>query len=160
MVMDNSSLAAELNVALDYFIERQRIVAGAMSDLGVDLDKVSRIGAFAWGYLKGMPSPSEHKEVPQEGFWTDQTDQKWKYFLHGKGCRLVNCETSEPIDWDCPDVSRCDPWKFSYHLEWQLNHFGNKYPLLSIWVNTNGRGLVDDLVMDLVEKGLISRDKF
>ena len=38
----------ELYQAINYFIERQELVAQAMLDLGLDLDLIAREGAMAW----------------------------------------------------------------------------------------------------------------
>jgi hypothetical protein len=38
----------ELYKAIIYFIERQKLVAQAMLDLGLDLGLIARFGAIAW----------------------------------------------------------------------------------------------------------------
>ena len=53
----------------------------------------------------------------QSGAW-----QEWRYWIHGIGCKLVHVQTSEPLEWDVPELNgfRFD-W-FWEHLLWRLNH--------------------------------------
>jgi hypothetical protein len=134
----------ELSNALAYFIERQKLVAQALVELGLDLNEVAEFKSAAWssgGKLKGdnshiaSVSPDNaqvqvlfqvakralEKNLSQSGIWRDHENNEWQYFLHGGGCRLTNRKTGEPIDWDCPDVNSYDKYKFLHHLEWQLS---------------------------------------
>ena len=141
----------ELRGALDYFIGRQKLVAQAMTEMGLDLNEVAEYKGLAWGAglssdesgkaVKSTENYDEYAEsenplarklyqvakrtsernLPQHGIWHDHEQNEWKYFLHGGGCRLVNYKTGEPIDWDCPDVNSYDKYKFLCHFEWQLS---------------------------------------
>ena len=148
MISQNESreqIKEELRNALAYFIDRQKLVAQAMTELGLDLNEVAEFKAFAWSsgaksdkdddqipmaipesenaYVKRLfqvAKQASERNLPQSGVWQDNEDNEWRYFLHGGGCRLTNIKTGEPIDWDCPDVNSYDRYKFFYHLEWQL----------------------------------------
>lgn len=136
--------------ALAYFIGRQKLVAQAMTEMGLDLDEVAKYGSLAWAsnlppdetgkVVKSVEDFEKHAEsenaeaqkffqiaqrvsernLSQDGIWRDSEQNEWRYFLHGGGCRLTNIKTREPIDWDCPDVNSYDRWKFMFHLQWQL----------------------------------------
>jgi hypothetical protein len=135
----------ELRNALAYFIERQKLVAQAMTELGLDLNEVAEFKSAAWSsgaklnrddsqitmaspesenaYVKKLfqvAKRASERNLSQSGIWRDNENNEWRYFLHGGGCRLTNVKTGEPIDWDCPDVNSYDRYKFLHHLEWQL----------------------------------------
>ena len=141
---NNSQAKEELKNALDYFIERQKLVAQAMIDLGLDLNEVAKFKSAAWSSgskLEGNNSNSasvssdnvqvqelfqvakraSERNLSQSGIWRVDENNEWQYFLHGGGCRLTNMKTGEPIDWDCPDLNSYDKYKFLHHLEWQLS---------------------------------------
>ena len=136
----------ELKIALAYFVERQNLVAQAMTELGLDLNEVAEFKSAVWSsgansnkddtqnsiaslepenaYVKKLfqvAKRASERNLSQSGIWRDSEDNEWRYFLHGGGCRLTNTKTGEPIDWDCPDVNSFDRYKFFYHLEWQLS---------------------------------------
>jgi hypothetical protein len=115
----------ELYKAIIYFIERQKLVAQAMLDLGLDLGLIARFGAIAW--VSGTWILDDEKRA-----WLDQLDKlfvgaefvpgeealieaikrnaerqypqrgtwgendEWEYYLHGGGCLLTNKETGGP----------------------------------------------------------------
>ena len=130
----------ELRNALAYFIERQKLVAQAMMELGLDLQEVAEFKALAWASgkksdialnIEEIEDPyarkiyqvakrASERNISQSGIWKDSENNEWRYFLHGGGCCLTNLQTDEPIDWDCPDTNSYDRYKFFYHLEWQL----------------------------------------
>jgi len=147
----------ELRNALAYFIERQKLVAQAMIELGLDLNEVGKFKAAAWASgaksknnetINTMASFEEiedphvremfqvakrasERNLAQSGIWRDSENNEWRYFLHGGGCRLTNTKTGEPIDWDCPDINSYDRYKFFHHLEWQLTSSERAEKLLS-----------------------------
>ncbi len=142
---------SELKEALTYFIERQKLVAQAMTEMGLDLNEVAQYGALAWvstlppdkngKVVKSVDAYSEYensdneerqkwyqvakraseRNLPQTGIWHDSEQNEWEYTLHGGGCRLVNTKTGEPINWDPPDVNSYDTFKFMYNLKWQIS---------------------------------------
>jgi hypothetical protein len=139
----------DLREALKYFIERQKLVAKAMTEMGLDLDEVAEYGALAWAspdekskenYEKFAQSESiwhrkvyqvakraSERKLPQRGIWRDSEQNEWEYSLHGGGCQLRNIETGEPIDWDAPNVNSYTLMFFERHLLWQMS-----YPYRSI----------------------------
>lgn len=166
---------AELRVALAYFIERQKLVAQAMMDMGLDLIEVGEFGSVTWAWnsqtkntnieedirkqftksdnphMKKMfllALRSSERKLSQSGIWIDSENNDWRYFLHGKGCRLVNVKTEEPIDWDCPDVNKYDRWKFMFHLMWQISSPERAEKLTSThnWVGSSLELLMDEII--------------
>jgi len=168
------SVKAELRVALAYFVERQKLVAQAMLDMGLDLNEVGEFGAAAWVWnpqsestnidddirkqiaksdnpqmkkLFQLALRSSERKLPQSGIWVDRESNEWIYFLHGKGCRLVNVKTGEPIDWDCPDINEYDRWKFMFHLMWQISSSERAEKLISThnWVSNSLEPLMEEI---------------
>ena len=165
---------AELKNALAYYIERQKLVAQAMMELGLDLNEVGEFGPVVWAWnpqseniasqdviteqieksndpyvqkMLQLAIQASERKLPQSGIWVDSEKNDWKYFLHGSGCRLVNVKTGEPIDWDCPDVNRYDIWKFMFHLMWQLSSLERAGELISthIWASHSLEPLVNEI---------------
>jgi hypothetical protein len=62
-----------------------------------------------------------HKHEPNSGVWED-SGQNWTYYIHGKGCRITNNTTSEPIEWDIPDIDVFDRYWFGNWVRWWLNY--------------------------------------
>ena len=141
----NEKVKDELSGALAFFIERQKLVAQALVELGLDLNEVAEFKAAAWSSGEKLKVDNSHivsvnpdnaqmqelfqvskraseRNLSQSGIWRDHENNEWQYFLHGGGCRLTNRKTGEPIDWDCPDVNSYDKYKFLHHLEWQLSY--------------------------------------
>jgi len=171
---------AELKEALAYFIERQKLVAQAMTDFGLDLNEVGEFGAFAWvsdpesdkqssqGKIKPeiaktneprlqkmlqVALRASERALSQSGTWRDGETSEWRYFLHGSGCRLTNMKTGEPIDWDCPDVKKYDKWKFMFHLMWQLSSSDRSRKLISASTLTREtiESLLDEITNDTLD---------
>jgi len=168
---------AELREALAYFIERQKLVAQAMTELGLDLNEVGEFGPIAWASspesdklsaqdkikreiakandprtqkMLQLALRATERALPQGGVWCDGENNKWRYFLHGSGCRLTSVKTGEPIDWDCLDVNKYDKWKFMFHLMWQLSSLerGEKLISTNIWARNSLEPLLDEITND------------
>ncbi len=136
---------------MEYFIERQQLVAQAMLDLGLDLNEMAKYGDLAWcptfengpgklvksaDLLAGFAESDDlerrswyevakratERNLSQSGIWIDKDRNEWEYYLHGQGCMLVNKLTGEPIDWDAPDVKSYKLFFFWRHLIWQLRY--------------------------------------
>jgi hypothetical protein len=175
------SVKQEIYEAIARFIERQKLVAQAMSDFGLDLDMVAQYQAIAWvssvsHIIEDVEKPldlfpegsvlhavSEHAErvkVPQEGRWKDMEGEVWGYYLHGGGCRLTHTHTGEPIDWDCPNVLVFDPWFFQWHLAWQLTSPVHQPSLQHTreWIETHGLNALTALLDEMVCDGMINPD--
>jgi hypothetical protein len=172
-----AKVKAELREAVAYFIERQKLVAQAMTEFGLDLNEVGEFGAFAWVSNPEADQQSSEEKIkqeiakandpriqkmlqvtlrsvgralPQSGIWRDRENNEWRYFLHGSGCRLTNVNTGEPIDWDCPDISKYDKWKFMFHLMWQLSSLERGGKLISThnWISASLEPLLDEIGND------------
>jgi hypothetical protein len=144
---DNRSLAKdELYKAVHYFVDQQQLVVQAMKEMKLDINAIGKFGALGWMSSASSETPqkpldgfekepvnefekeiyavlrhSEEIRVPRKGVWKDQSGQEWNYILHGGGCFLINSETQEPIDWDCPNPKAFDEFFFNTHLEWRLH---------------------------------------
>ena len=169
-----AKVKAELRDALIYFIERQKLVAQAMMNLGLDLNEVGEFGPVAWvsnpesensmsqkeinQQIEKSDNPRTQKmlqlalqaserKIPQSGVWLDKEKNEWRYFLHGSGCRLTNLKTGEPIDWDCPDVNKYDVWKFMFHLMWQVSSLERAGKLISThnWASRSLEPLINEI---------------
>lgn len=161
----------ELYHAITHFIERQKLVAQAMVDLGLDLGEVGCYGVLAWA--ADLPSdwaiiqfgaekiPEDHKlysmrkrvealQLPDKGVWVDPDGNEWEYYLHGRGCRLTNTLTGEPIDWEC-NVPAFETWFFLQYLEWQLNSPDWKARLAHTqeWIQIRGLDSVRELIREI-----------
>lgn len=142
----------DLQEALRYFIERQKLVAQAMTEMGLDLDEVAAYGILTWvsefppdkngkiskpveNFKKMAESESaeqrklyqvakraSERNLPRCGIWRDREQNEWEYSLHGIGCLLKNVKTGEPIDWDAPNVNSYTPMFFEQNLLWQISH--------------------------------------
>jgi len=171
-----AKVKTELREALAYFIERQKLVAQAMIELGLDLDEVGEFGAFAWASnpeaeklsaqdkitqeiakandprtrkMLQLALRASERTLPQSGVWRNGENSEWRYFLHGSGCRLTNIQTGEPIDWDCPDVNKYDKWKFMFHLMWQLSSLerGGRLISTNIWARNSLELMLDEITI-------------
>ena len=171
----------ELLQTINYFVQRQALVAQALQDFGLDLEAMAVLGAGGWtiGFegatdlYDGLPPNFEAsfrntlrrmigKKTPrvnQIGSWRDHEGETWNYFMHGGGCQLTNTITGEVIDWDCPDITRFDAFKFAFHLEWQIQNFPEKYPNLTKYVSHNDLQSVEhNLIPELVNEGKLKKD--
>ena len=171
----------ELLQAVTYFVQRQGLVAQALQDFGLDLGAIAVLGAGGWtigfeGAKQMYQMPPQNFEadfrnalqrmienqtpsVNQTGNWKDKAGETWNYFMHGGGCRLRHGITGEVIDWDCPDTSRFDAFKFAFHLEWQVKNYPEKYPNLTKYLRSNdSHSIVQNLIPDLVNEGRLKKD--
>lgn len=157
----------ELHEAVVRFVERQKLVAQAMVDLGLDLEEVERYGVAAWAAelppgwtitqsdiekvpdghkIYSMRKRVEALRLPARGVWVDRDGNEWEYFLHGKGCLLTNKHTGEPIDWEC-NVVGLSIWFFLRYLEWQLTsaEWRDRLVYTRKWVQSKGVDSIYDL---------------
>lgn len=141
--------------AISYYIERQKIVAQALTDLGFDIhtsrdqnEKQARKEIEKWLAHVG--------EISHRGIWVDNDNNEWEYYVHGGGCRLINVNTREPIEWDVPNLDTFDPFFFHDNLFWQFraeNRY-DKVGAVLFWVNH----AVDELIKELVDEGKLNKD--
>lgn len=171
----------ELLEAIAYFVERQKLVAQALKDFGLDLQVMVILGAGGWtlgaegakqmlevspnnlgdrisNALKRMVEKNTPK-VNQNGTWQGKNGETWNYFLHGGGCRLRHPITGEVIDWDPPSVIHFDVFKFGFHLEWQIEKFSDKFSNLVTYIRQNELSAVEHkLIPELVNEGKLVED--
>ena len=135
----------ELYKAIQHFVERQQIVVQAMLDMKLDINAIGKFASLGWASsassengqkpldrfqkepasefekeIYAVMKRSEEIKVPRKGVWKDKTGEEWNYVLHGGGCLLINLETQEPVDWDCPNPKAFDETFFFVHLDWRL----------------------------------------
>jgi hypothetical protein len=90
-----------------------------------------------------------HGEL-QKGIWKND----WKFWVHGIGCRLTHISTSEPLEWDAPDVHSFRFDWFWHHLLWRCQ-FDNEDPIVAKtkdWVTQSSEVAVEQ---DLVSRHII-----
>ena len=171
----------ELLQAITYFVQRQALVAQALQDFGLDLDAIAVLGAGGWtigfegakqlyqmlpqnfedNFRNALQRMIENQtpSVNQIGTWEDKAGETWNYFMHGGGCRLINAITGEVIDWDCPDTTRFDRFKFAFHLEWQIQNFPNNYSHLTKYLSNGVLHSIEHmLIPELVNEGRLRKD--
>ena len=171
----------ELLQSIAYFVQRQALVAQALQDFGLDLNAIAVLGAGGWtigsegakqlyqtlpqnfetNFRNALQRMIENQtpSVNQTGNWEDKTGETWSYFMHGGGCQLINKITGEVIDWDCPDTTRFDRFKFAFHLEWQIQNFPDNYPHLTKYLSNNDLHTIGhNLIPDLVNEGRLKKD--
>lgn len=171
----------ELFLAIACFIQRHALVAEALRAFGLDLDAIAvlRVGGWTLGLegakdmFQDLPPSFEIKfrnallrmienttpRINQTGNWQDKDGETWNYFMHGGGCRLRNAITGEVIDWDCPDTSGFDVFKFVFHLEWQIQNFPDQYPNLTNYLSKHDlRSIERNLIPELVNEGRLKKD--
>ena len=168
----------EIYDAIAYFIERQKLVAQAMIDMGLDLEEVGEYGSLVWSSNENVADAqlleddaledeqlrkifaiakrARARRLPQKGIWKDKNNDEWKYFLHGGGCLLTNVHTGERINWNCPNVLAFDLWFFLDHLEWQLKSPDrkDKFQNTRYWIQT----LAGTLISEMIEEGRINKN--
>jgi len=101
------------------FVQRQNFALAALSEIRPDLLDENRI----------RPT-KEYIKSTQSGYWGE--DKEWRYFIHGRGCRLIHRVTGEPIEWDGPEVQRFDPYWFLNWVVWLLTQEDKSEPIRTI----------------------------
>lgn len=101
---------------LETFITRQYLVFTAMQEIAPDkLYDIPRamIESEIDGVLRHIPKPRPDY---------CGSNNEWKVWVHGIGCKLTNVESGEPIEWDAPDTQVFDAYWFSNWLTWHLKN--------------------------------------
>jgi hypothetical protein len=135
--------------AIYYYVDRQKLVAQAVTELGIDKTLLTPEKILQWSELRA--------KIPTSGSWTDEDGGKWIYFLHGYGCRLTNLKTDESIDWNMKrKINAFDPYFFYKNLVWQISVSArdNKVLQLKGWEKEEIINLIDILI----EEGKINQD--
>lgn len=109
---DGKAILKELEIALNDFVNRLSLVRQAILDLGLTPEELKRAGPASW----------IQKDIPQSGVWIKNSE--WRYFLHGKGCRLTNLLNGETLDWNSKNESGydIDPYAFIHYLTWRVEN--------------------------------------
>jgi len=141
--------------AISYYMERQKIVAQALTDLGFDINTHwDQNDEWTWEEIEKWDAHAY--KIPQKGIWIDSDNNEWEYFVHGRGCKLINIKTREPIEWDAPKLDTFTPDFFHDNLFWQFkaeNRY-DKVGFMRVWVNR----AVDGLIKELVDEGKLNKD--
>lgn len=106
----HKNVSAELGNILEKFVERLALVRHAVIDLGITIEELRTLGPSSW----------IQKKIPQSGTWG--TNNEWRYFFHGRGCRLINKESGEILDWESSNKTGfdIDPYAFLRYLNWKI----------------------------------------
>ena len=150
-----NQLKKQLLDAIEYYINRQKIVSQALTDLGFDVTTDVEVDNRQ-SYISMQKWMTHAKEVPDSGIWIDTNNDEWQYLIHGAGCQLTNKKTGEPIDWDVPRINSFTPMFFYNHLFWQFKAH-NRFDKVNL-IRGRLTGLVNQLIEELVEKGEINKD--
>lgn len=104
------SLELSVHNLIKRFIARQQVVFSVFRALRpaiVDVDPINL------DEKKLIEILTRYIDAPWKGHW-----HEWTYFFQGTGCRLINDETAEIIEWEAPDVNTFDRYWFVNWLEW------------------------------------------
>jgi len=138
-----NSIQLAVHSLVSSFVQRQKLVLAALSEIRPDL--LDMVGE------KRVRPTKEYIKLTQSGYWGE--DKEWRYFIHGRGCRLIHTVTKEPIEWDAPDVQRFDPYWFVNWVNWLLTQGDeNKIiPIIKSRIEEQTDGL-RNLIFDLLEQ--------
>lgn len=122
--MSDNAAVVEMHDLIAFFLERQRVVALAMLDIhpmplqmaGTHILGIE-IAPYVQRWREKMRRSRRFQRNWQTGIWRGE----WKHFAHGQGCLLTHLHTSEPLEWDAPDLLWFEKWWFWNHLEWRIN---------------------------------------
>lgn len=98
------------------YVERQRLCRLVLQEIRPDLISDD-----------GPPLPRASREYAhrtQIGTWGDGGE--WNYHIHGGGCRLINKQTQEPLDWWDPNITRFDAQSLAYWVAWLAQTNGDE----------------------------------
>jgi hypothetical protein len=140
------------------FVERQKIVFGAMIELHPLL--MARAGVIPESQLPQNVKERRLSSIVFAGDWGEA--KEWNYYLHGAGCRLVHKTTGEPIEWDASDVKRFDSYWFTKWIEWSLEQesYGESIEVIKSHGNLDGdrlREFVFDTLSQLHDLGVLAQ---
>lgn len=76
-----------------------------------------------------METVKNYAHIRDIGVWNKYG--QWKYYLHGRGCRLTNLISGEIIEWDAPHVTDFKPDWFLNWVNW-VKKVNRDYHELSI----------------------------
>lgn len=104
---------------IETYIARQQLVYETMAELRPDKVAMARfVGRREVSFEEVLALAEQYKDAPYSGFWDKHG--RWRYLIHGGGCRLTNVETGEILDWDAPDREVFDQYFFVYWFMWSI----------------------------------------
>lgn len=111
-IMNKDIHSVEMSVLLlvQRFVERQRITFDAIKALRPALVEAAHINL---SQEKLVSILSRYMDEPWQGHW-----HEWTYHFQGAGCRLINDETREIIEWQARDIETFDRYWFVNWIEW------------------------------------------
>jgi hypothetical protein len=119
--MNQESVHVAVLALIRRYVVRQQLASDAMQQLRPDLWFQTHQKEWTAAILAELEAlQAQVAGIPPKGYWGE--NDRWEYFFHGGGCRLVHTFTGEPIDWDAPNVRRFDKFSFLNYMQWVLKH--------------------------------------
>ena len=113
--LELNSYQSAIWALVNRYLARQVVVCSALKELRPDILILAEGKRSVDELLQARAS---YAKAPQSGLWGK--DNEWRYFVHGKGCKLTHIITNEPLEWDAPDLTAFDKWWFVNYLEWLI----------------------------------------
>jgi hypothetical protein len=114
--MELTALQRFVWALISTYIDRQSLVKQALYTLK---PSIFYVGQSSLSVEELVVLVQTDAKVPSTGYL--YLDDKWEYYLHGSGCKLVNQDTLEPLEWDAPDVEIFDRYWFAVYATWWIN---------------------------------------
>lgn len=110
MPEDIQSLEISIYNLITRFIKRQQITLDAFRALRPAVVDAVLINCDEQQLINIL---NQYIEAPWKGHW-----HEWAYYFQGTGCRLINSQTSEIIEWEVSNIHSFDRYWFVNWLEW------------------------------------------
>lgn len=106
---------------IEKYIVRQQLACEALVELRPDKFAMARfVGRREISFEEALSLAEQYKDAPYSGVWNKHGNGEWRYLIHGGGCRLMNVETGEILDWDAPDREVFDQYFFVCWFMWAI----------------------------------------
>ena len=121
------SLELSVHNLIKRYIERQQVTFTAFRALRPAIVDAEHINLDEKKLIEILTT---YVDAPWQGHW-----HEWKYYFHGAGCRLINGETAEIIEWEAADINTFDRFWFVNWLEWlwMFHPDDEDLPLLKVY---------------------------
>lgn len=110
MSEDVVSLEVSVLNLIKRFVQRQQVTLDAFRALRPAIVDAEHITCDEPKLIEIL---TQYMDDPWQGHW-----HEWSYYFQGAGCRLINGETAEIIEWEAADLNTFDRYWFVNWLEW------------------------------------------